>query len=107
MKDFDKDIACISSISRYFARLIKNEEYLEYVRTSYSKPFGKIDVDETLSLKVDDEKNFLKSIRIAKNKILMRLIFCDLKQMIQYEDVVDIYSYFADLVIQKTFAFYA
>ena len=107
MKDFDKDIAYISSISRYFARLIQNEEYLEYVRTSYSKPFGKIDVEETLSFRVDDEKNFLKSIRIAKNKILMRLIFCDLKQMIQYEDVVDIYSYFADLVIQKTFAFYA
>ncbi len=107
MKDFDKDIAYISSISRYFARVVKNEEYLEYMRTSYSKPFSKIDVDETLSFKVDDENNFLKSIRIAKNKILMRLIFCDLKQMIQYEDVVDIYSYFADLVIQKTFAFYA
>ena len=107
MKDFDKDIAYISSISRYFARLIQNEEYLEYVQTSYSKPFGKIDVEETLSFKIDDEKNFLKSIRIAKNKILMRVIFCDLKQMIHYEDVVDIYSYFADLVIQKTFAFYA
>ena len=107
MKDFDKDIAYISSISRYFARLIKNEEYLEYIRTSYTKPFGKIDVEDTLSFKFDDEKNFLRSIRIAKNKILMRLIFCDLRQMIQYEDVVDIYSYFSDLVIQKTFAFYA
>ena len=107
MKDFDKDIAYISNLSRYFARLIQNKEYLEYFRTSYSKPFGKIDVEETLSFKVEDEKNFLKSIRIAKNKILMRLIFCDLKQLIQYEDVVGIYSFFADLVIQKTFAFYA
>ena len=35
MKDFDKDIAYISGISRYFARLIKNEEYFEYIRTSY------------------------------------------------------------------------
>jgi len=107
MKDFDKDIAYISSISRYFARLIKNDEYLEYIRASYSEPFCKIDVENILLFDVDDEKSFLRSIRIAKNKILMRLVFCDLKQIIHYEDVVDIYSYFADLVIQKTFAFYA
>jgi glutamate-ammonia-ligase adenylyltransferase len=107
MKDFDKDIAYISSISRYFARLIKNDEYLEYIRASYSEPFCKIDVENILLFDVYDEKSFLRSIRIAKNKILMRLVFCDLKQIIHYEDVVDIYSYFADLVIQKTFAFYA
>lgn len=107
MKDFDKDIAYISSISRYFARLIKNDEYLEYIRASYSEPFCKIDVENILLFDVHDEKSFLRSIRIAKNKILMRLIFCDLKQIIHYEDVVDIYSYFADLVIQKTFTFYA
>ena len=80
MKDFDKDIACISSISRYFARLIKNEEYLEYMRRSYSKLFGKIDVEEALSFKVYDEKNFLKSIRVAKNKILMRFLFVPTEQ---------------------------
>ena len=107
MKDFDKDIAYISSISRYFARLIKNDEYLEYIRASYSESFCKIDVENILLFDVHDEKSFLRSIRIAKNKILMRLIFCDLKQIIHYEDVVDIYSYFADLVIQKTFTFYA
>ena len=97
MKDFDKDIAYISSISRYFARLIKNDEYLEYIRASYSEPFCKIDVENILLFDVYDEKSFLRSIRIAKNKILMRLVFCDLKQIIHYED----------LVIQKTFAFYA
>ena len=92
MKDFDKDIAYISSISRYFARLIKNDEYLEYIRASYSESFCKIDVENILLFDVHDEKSFLRSIRIAKNKILMRLIFCDLKQIIHYEDVVDILS---------------
>lgn len=106
MKDFDQDIAHISSLSRFFARLIKKDEYLEYIRSSYSHSFTKDDIDHILSFTPDNEENFLRLLRIAKNKILLRLIFCDLKGFIQYEDVVEIYSYFADLVIQKTFTFY-
>jgi glutamate-ammonia-ligase adenylyltransferase len=107
MVDFEKNIEKVSRYSRFFNRSINNVELLSYLREGSDQ---ELNVDEFSFLKkqkISNEQTLFKELRLAREKLITKIIYQDLCNMINYHQVVKVMSEFADIAIQTVFNFYS
>ena len=106
MNTLEQDIEKVSQWSRYFKRSISNPVIFDYLKKTAYEPFAVAEVEKTIPSDGQEELVFLNNLRTSRNQILNKLIFQDLLGIIDYKNVVEVISQFANEAITAVFNFY-
>jgi len=106
MNALKQDIEKVSQWSRYFKRSIANPAILENLEKAAYDPLTVTEVEKIISSDFQEEQLFLNNLRTSRNQLLNKLIFQDLLGIIDYQNVVEIISHFANEAITAVFNFY-
>lgn len=113
MDDFSRQIAFLEQHSTYARRWLSAQpEWLEWLRICGQKKIEPQDISDLLvacrmpsDAEKVDEAQFMANLRLARQRLMLRIAFRDLNGMASLEEVTHSLSFFAQLVVVEAIAY--